>query len=288
VQISLEEKRGLGFEKFFEASAPVSSPVLEPGTGDLLVTAGSDILRIKDGKQQVYAKTAGHPNGIAFDKSGAAYICDQAHKAILTITEEGLSKVVQQFDERPLLGPNTAVVDESNSLFFTDSGPFGDTTLAEPKGSLYLVSAVGRGALLQPIVHQALAHPSGVCLSPDQKLLYVCETMRNRVLRAVQRPAGVWHVSVFYQFAGGVGPVACATDDAGNLFVARQDFAISAGARGVISIVSDQGRLLAEVPTPAPEITGLLVGPKSASYLFVTEASTKSIYRLRLSELPIV
>ena len=51
--------------------------------------------------------------------------------------------------------------------------------------------------------------------------------MRNRVLRAVQRPVGVWHVSVFYQFSGGVGPIACGTDSNGNVYVARQDFASS-------------------------------------------------------------
>ena len=45
----------------------------------------------------------------------------------------------------------------------------------------------------------------------------------NRILRFVQRPAGVYHFSVFHQFSGGFGPryLACAPD--GSLFVAHFD-----------------------------------------------------------------
>ena len=45
---------------------------------------------------------------------------------------------------------------------------------------------------------------------------YVCETMANRVLRFVQKPAGVYHFSVFYQVRGGgrrAAAAAAAADD---------------------------------------------------------------------------
>jgi hypothetical protein len=48
--------------------------------------------------------------------------------------------------------------------------------------------------------------------------------MANRVLRFVQRPAGVYHSSVFHQFSGRLGPSALAVDADGNLYVARYDF----------------------------------------------------------------
>ena len=82
----------------------------------------------------------------------------------------------------------------------------GGTTLASPKGSVFCISPDGR--LLQPLALQCLAHPSGLAVSPDEQALYVCETMANRVLRFVQKPAGVFHFSVFYQFSGGLGYVA--------------------------------------------------------------------------------
>jgi sugar lactone lactonase YvrE len=76
------------------------------------------------------------------------------------------------------------------------------------------------GRLLQPLALQCLAHPSGLAVSPDEKAVYVCETMANRVLRFVQKPAGVFHFSVFHQFSGGLG---CA-DHARMISVAAHTF----------------------------------------------------------------
>ncbi len=49
--------------------------------------------------------------------------------------------------------------------------------------------------------------------------------MTNRVLRFVQRPVGVFHSSVFFQFSGRMGPSAVCCDSDGNVYVARYDFA---------------------------------------------------------------
>lgn len=89
-------------------------------------------------------------------------------------------------------GPNSVVFDRKGNMFFTDSGPLGTTSLQSPKGSLFMISVDGE--LLKPILFECLAHPSGVALSPDEGVLYVAETMQNRVLRCVQRPAGAYHV----------------------------------------------------------------------------------------------
>jgi hypothetical protein len=68
---------------------------------------------------------------------------------------------------------------------------------------------------------------SGVALAPSSPVdpstapLYVVEMLTNRVLRFVQKPKGVYHGSVFYQFSGGVGPSGIAVDVAGNVYVSR-------------------------------------------------------------------
>ena len=43
----------------------------------------------------------------------------------------------------------------------------------------------------------------------------------------------------------------------------------------------DAGKLLEEIVTPAPELTGICIGPEQDA-LFVTEASTNSVYRIPL------
>ncbi len=44
-------------------------------------------------------------------------------------------------------------------------------------------------------------------------------------MRFVQRPANVFHMSVFYQFSGRMGPSAIAIDEDDKIYVARYDFA---------------------------------------------------------------
>ena len=112
--------------------------------------------------------------------------------------------------------------EKNNSLFFTDSGPLGDSNLENPTGSIF---AIDLGvSMLKPIVYGKLAHPSGVALSPNENVLYVAETLANRVLRVVLHSSGVYHTSVFHQFAGRLGPSALAVSPSGQIYVARFDF----------------------------------------------------------------
>lgn len=67
------------------------------------------------------------------------------------------------------------------------------------------MQTAGGDRILVPIILNSLAHPTGICLSPDQMCIYVAETGRNRLLRLVQsrHSTNVFHSSVFYQFQGG-------------------------------------------------------------------------------------
>eukprot|EP01006_Ploeotia_vitrea_P023085 TRINITY_DN55536_c0_g1_i1.p1 TRINITY_DN55536_c0_g1~~TRINITY_DN55536_c0_g1_i1.p1 ORF type:complete len:208 (+),score=96.62 TRINITY_DN55536_c0_g1_i1:214-837(+) len=193
-----------------------------------------------------------------------------------------LTKLASHYDNKPFLGPNSVVVDKHGTIFFTDSGHFGETTIDRPGGSVYAI--VGKERILQPLAYQCLAHPSGITLSPHGKFLYVAETNRNRILRFIQKPRNVWHFSVFYQFSGKVGPTALSCDAGGNLFVGRFEFA-NVGNRGALSVVSPDGKLLLDIPTSAPEVTGLAFGTDDMPVLYITEKSTHSVFQLPLTEL---
>lgn len=259
------------------------------GSGDLykirLPDEDSASGKGKFGEPEVILNTNGSPSNLAFDSSGVLYVADFSHRALLSIDDDGnsLSCFVKDYEGKGFQGPNSVVFDGHGTLFFTDSGPFGSTNLARPKGSVFSVTCDGE--LLQPLAHETLAHPSGLCLSPDQNILYVAETMNNRILRFVQKPTSVWHYSVFYQFSGGLGPTALATDPNGMIYVARFDFVGTCSQRqGLVSILSPDGRLSSELPVPAgPEISGLTFSP-SAKYLYLTEASSNTLNRYLLHD----
>ena len=88
--------------------------------------------------------------------------------------------------------------EKNNSLFFTDSGPLGETSLESPCGSVFAIDL--SVSMLKPIIDGKLAHPSGLAMSNDESMIYVAETAMNRILRIVCHSSGVYHTSVFHQF----------------------------------------------------------------------------------------
>jgi len=204
------------------------------------------------------------------------------HTAVCLSEEDELSEFVREYEGEPFMGPNTMVFDDKSNVYFTDSGPLGESTLSNPKGSVYVVD--GPQQLLRPLAHACLAHPCGIALSANQEAVYVAETLANRVLRFVQSPPGVHHMSVFHQFSGMLGPTALACDPAtGNLYVARFDFK-GCSDEGCIVVLSPKGVELRVLPLPAPEISGIAIENPGAGgpgvTLIVTEASTNALYRV--------
>lgn len=65
--------------------------------------------------------------------------------------------------------------EKNNALYFTDSGPLGESSLEAPCGSLFAIDL--SVSMLKPIVLGKLAHPSGIALSPNESVLYVAETL---------------------------------------------------------------------------------------------------------------
>jgi len=232
---------------------------------------------------QTIFNTGGSPSSLCVDVEGAVFVCDVAHQAVFRHGEDGqLSEFVKEYEAKPFKGPSAMLLDSGGNLFFTDSGPLGETTLQSPKGSIFLISADGQ--LLQPLLLEALAHPCALALGLDERVIFVAEKMQNRLLRLVQRPAGVYHCSVFHQLSGGLGPSGIARDPQGNLYVTRYDFAPAEEGvtkPGTISKISPEGKLLEEIATPAPELTGICISPEQDA-LFVTEASTNVVYRIPL------
>lgn len=176
------------------------------------------------------------------------YVADLAHGAVMNWADDGAPLlVVREYEGTAFKGPSSLLFDSSaldarlphaardwrpltralaaGTLYFTDSGPLGETSLQDPSGSVFCISGPADAQILRPLALNCLAHPCGLAVSPDQNVLYVCELLTNRLLRFAQRPAGVYHSSVFVQFSGRMGPSAVVCDHArgGLLYVARYD-----------------------------------------------------------------
>ena len=101
--------------------------------------------------------------------------------------------LIKSFEGVMLLGPHSIVMANlSQTLFFTDSGPFGETSLGNAKGSVFQLE-LEPYTKITPLTLRCLAQPTGLALSKDENLLYVCETGKNRILRFVKAPIGVYY-----------------------------------------------------------------------------------------------
>jgi len=245
-----------------------------------LLQESGEIITINDSKQvKKIHTTGGQPSGAAFDQNGVLYVTDFAHGAVLAVQDNGEQEViVGTYEDKPLIGPNSIIYASNGNVFFTDSGPFGETGLHNKTGSLFMVSNGGSAQMLRPVSLENLASPSGVAISPDGKFVYVAEMMTNRILRFFQKPDGVYHASVYYQLQGRVGPTAIVCDKQGCLYIGHYD-TVSSCTEGHVLVLSKTGKLMSTIVTTGPEISGLAI---QGNTLYITEVSTGSVFKVDL------
>jgi len=272
-----------------QAGSHIASPVLDKESGNLFYVgmgSGEVCVAGTDGgavpEPAVWANSGGQPNGVAIDTGGNVYVADLAQGAIVAVEEDGTQQaVVKVYEERPFKGPNSLTFDSAGNMFFTDSGPLGETGLTSPTGSVFCIMVGREGQILKPLALNSLAHPAGIALSADERGLFVCELLANRLLRFFQQPTGVYHASVFKQFAGGVGPMSVAVDQRGFIYVGHYDVPSASAGRGRITVLSPDGATENELTVPGPQVTGLCLSADERE-LFVTEATTDTIYRIAI------
>ena len=266
--------------------AGLCSPVVQEDGSVLVVSSATGgVLAYNDaGELTELFNTGGQPAGAAIGPKGAVFLADVAHGAVIKRgASDGEAKpqaVVVDYEGKPFQGPSSVAFDNNGTLYFTDSGALGETTLQDPKGSVFYISGPESAQILRPLALECLAHPCAIVASARGDAVYVAEMMRNRVLRFAQRPAGVFHLSVFAQLSGGIGPGALALDEqTGTLYVGQYDFKENAETGTVIALSVADGRELNRMETSSPEITGIALGD---GVLLVTEGAKGNLQKIAL------
>jgi aspartate beta-hydroxylase len=151
----------------------ITSPFLDRrGVLHFLLQNAGVIVRLDEsagGKISTVHSTEGQPSGAVCDRiSGGMYVADFGHCAVLSVSGGGeQDSVVAVYEDRPLKGPNSVCMDMRGNVFFTDSGPIGETGLAAPFGSLFMIASSPGGQILKPISLNNLAYPSGIACAQD-------------------------------------------------------------------------------------------------------------------------
>jgi gluconolactonase len=249
----------------------------------------------KTKKTTVFRSPSGMSNGIKFDAAGDMIVAEGAdfggRRLIKTDMKTGKSYILAaEFEGRRLNSPNDITLDEKGRIYFSDPRYLGHEPIEQPVQAVYRVDLDGK---LHRIITDA-GKPNGVCISPDQKTLYVVSndngnTGLERMPKDAPGRKGLMALlaydlatdgtakfrKILVNYAPQDGPDGLCADANGNLYVAVRD-----ETRPGIYVYSPMGKELAYIKTEIPTNVGFGRGAE-AKTLYITAG--KSLYRIGLN-----
>jgi gluconolactonase len=265
--------------------------VREPGGGHLLISdiPANVVHRWRpDGTMTSFldkpdwTRTTGRPaaprfgaNGITVDPQGRVVYAAEADRAVVRLEKDGTRTILAERHEgKRLNSPNDLVFRSDGALYFTD--PSGGNRFADwdlKKELPYQAVFLLKDGTLRPVI-QDLERPNGIALSPDERFLYVNDSVKRAILRyEVRRDGSVANGQAFADMSSGTGtgnPDGMKFDARGNLY--------SVGPGGIWVFAPD-GRHLGTIVPPefAP---GFTFGDADGKTLYM--AASSRLARVRL------
>ena len=258
------------------------------------------------GKASIFRSPSGMSNGIKFDADGNMLVCEGAdhggRRVTRTDMKTGMSYIIAAiYDGRKLNSPNDVTVDEQGRIYFSDPRYVGHETIDQPVVGVYRIDLDGS---IHRIITDA-GKANGVCVSPDQKSLYVVSNENgatgferlgeasdaegpdavaapplrkgNMALMAydLHKDGTATFRKILADYYPEDGPDGLICDRDGNLYVA-----VRAVNRPGIVVYSPEGKELAYIKTEIPTNVGFGRG-QDANLLYITAG--KSLFRIRVA-----
>ncbi|GAB2524140.1 SMP-30/gluconolactonase/LRE family protein [Nocardiopsis aegyptia] len=223
----------------------------------------------------LFRAPAGHSNGNTLDREGRLITCEQGNRRVTRTEHDGSTTVIaDRYESRRFNSPNDAVVRSDGSIWFSDP-TFGITSDYEGHRARSEIGAAnvyrvdpGTGGVR--MVADGFGGPNGLVFSPDERELYVSDTVSGRIRAFEVRDDGTLADGrVFAEAPEGAAFDNIRFDDGGRLWVAAM-------ADGVHCYDPD-GTLIGRLRVPEPVSNIAFGGPKN-NRLFIT--ATTSLYSL--------
>ena len=167
-------------EGFTGTEGPIA---LADGSFAFTETNANRITRIAaDGSTSTWLSDTNGANGLALTPAGTLYAVQVLKPRVGIIHPSGQSTVLaDSWEGRPFGRPNDLVLSSRGVVYFTDSGANNATPeqrAGHARPAVYRILASGQ---LQRLADD-IERPNGIQLSPDEKTLYVANTLGEHVL----------------------------------------------------------------------------------------------------------
>jgi gluconolactonase len=280
------------FEQLIDVYAPVGQlgtgftftegPIWHPVDQYLLFSdMPADVRRRWDvrGVREVRRPSNKH-NGMTYDADLNLIVCEHATSSLVRERADGRREVLAtHFDGKELNSPNDVCVRSDGSIYFSDPwyGRMPVYGVERPRqlgfqGVYRVPPGGGQPQLL--VDRNRFDQPNGLCFSPDEKLLYVNDTVKCLIWAFEVNPDG--SLSTGRMFASGIRselepgvPDGMKCDAEGNIWVT---------APGGVWVYSPTGSLLGKVRVPEL-VSNLAWGGEDFHTLFMT--ATHSVYTVK-------
>ena len=191
-------------------------------------------------------------NAIQFDSKGFMYLADFTGHNILKVDMK--TKQVTVYVHNPGFNqPNDICINKKDQIFASDPN-WKDGT-----GKVWRIDKGGKATLLA----EGMGTTNGIALSPDEKVLYVNESVQKKVWAfEVDSKGNISNKRLFAEFPDfGFDGMKC--DSRGNVYVTRY-------GKGTIAILSPDGALVREVSLKGKNCSNLVFGGPGKKTVYVT------------------
>lgn len=276
---------GVQIEKLAGGLSFTEGPVWEPA-GFLLfsdefgISTSTGFMRIgrirkwtPDGRVTTFREPSHDSLGLTLDRQGRLIVCEQGNRRISRTEKDGtIVSVVERYNGRRLSSPNDVVVKSDGSIYFTDPA-IGLDYVGEqdlPYQGVFRVSPDGRLSLLI----DDFAFPNGIAFSPDEKTLYVDDSVREHIRAFEVRADGTLANGRLFAPLNSRGTGAAdgmKVDVEGNVYCSGP---------AAIEVFDPSGKPLGTIKLPEPP-ANLAWGDTDGKGLFST--ARRGLYRIRLN-----
>ena len=250
---------------------------------------------------EVIATPGGGPNGLAIGPDGALWVCNNGgfkyHERDgllipgncpddysggrierIDLATGKVERVLDSVEGFPLKGPNDLVFDKAGNLYFTDHGK----TYSRQRdfGGLFFLANGASEAIELDHHHTS---PNGVGLSPDEKTVYMADTMTARLWAFdLSAPGKIIPAGPFAK--GRVVATMPNLQYFDSLAVAASgNICVATILNGGITTITPEGAH-SHIPFPDPFVTNICFGNDGLNEAWVTLSGTGKLVRCRWPE----
>jgi gluconolactonase len=198
-------------------------------------------------------------NSIQFDSKGDMFLADFTGHNVLKVNMKTKEVRVHVHNDN-FNQPNDLCINSKDQIFASDPNWKKET------GKLWRIDPDGHAILLD----SAMGTTNGIALSPDEKILYVNESVQRKIWAFdVDDSGNISNKRLLAEFSDfGFDGMKC--DEEGNLYVTRY-------GKGTIAVLSPDGKVMREIPLTGKNCSNLVFGGPENRTVFVTLQDRKGM-----------